>query len=41
MALVLSVYVCFIHRTYVQHIVVAIYSALAVNNDIDVCFLLS
>jgi hypothetical protein len=30
-----------IHRTYVQHDVVAIYFSLVVDNDIDDCFLLS
>jgi hypothetical protein len=37
----ISVKVCFIHRTCVQHVVVAIYSALVVDKDIDDCFLLS
>jgi hypothetical protein len=33
--------VCFIQRTYVQHVVVAIYSASVVDRDIDDCLLLS
>jgi hypothetical protein len=33
--------VCFILRTCVQHVVAAIYSASAIDKDIDDCFLLS
>jgi hypothetical protein len=32
--------VCFINRTCVQHVVVAIYSASVVDRDIDDCFFL-
>ena len=37
----ISVKVCFIQRTCVQHVVSAIYSALAIDRDTDDCFLLS
>jgi hypothetical protein len=37
----ISVKVCFIQRTCVQHVVAAIYSASDVDRDTDVCFLLS
>jgi hypothetical protein len=37
----ISVKVCLIQRTYVQHVVAAVYSASVVDIDIDDCFLLS
>jgi hypothetical protein len=37
----ISVRVFFIHRTCVQHVATAIYSALDIDKDIDDCFLLS
>ncbi len=37
----ISVKVCFIQRTYVQHVAAAIYSASVVDRDINDCFLLS
>jgi hypothetical protein len=37
----ISIKVCFIQRTCVQHVVVAIYSASVVDKDTDDCFLLS
>jgi hypothetical protein len=37
----ISVRVCVIHRTCVQHVVVAIYSTSAVDKDIDDCSLLN
>ena len=37
----ISVKVCFIHRTYVQHVSATIYSSSAIDNDTDDCFLLS
>jgi hypothetical protein len=37
----ISVKVCFIQRTCVQHVAAPIYSALAVDRDTDDCFLLS
>jgi hypothetical protein len=36
----ISVNVFFIHKTRVQHVVAAMYSALAINNDTDEFFLL-
>jgi hypothetical protein len=36
----ISIRVCFIHRTYVQHVVAAIYYALVVDKDIDDCLFL-
>jgi hypothetical protein len=37
----ISVKVCFIHRTYVQHATTAIYYASIIDKDIDDCFLLT
>jgi hypothetical protein len=37
----ISVEVCLIQRTCVQHVSTAIYSSLIVDRDIDDCFLLS